>query len=131
MTIPTPATFDVRSNALPMAVAVPFIIGSDAANATLLITNGATLLVPLIGTDIGATSVATNSRVVISGPGSIMTGAGTLIFGDASSGNEMLIGNGGAVVSSNATIGYQTGADDSSVMITAPARAGKSTAILP
>ncbi len=97
----TSAILDLRSNA-PLVLSNGFTLGGNTAAAgnQLLITNGGTLSVT--GTSyIGTNSTTSNNLAVVSGPGSIWTTSGDLQIRSFERGNQLVISNGGTVVSAN------------------------------
>ncbi len=118
-----PATWDLRNNAITTVLANGLDFGSNTANATLLITNGATLSVgaltvnPAFSTRIGNNAVATNTLVVVSGVGSVWSNSAVLLLGRAGSFNTLLITNGGKVLNGDGVIGLIAGATSNQVTV--------------
>jgi fibronectin-binding autotransporter adhesin len=119
-----PATWDVRSNANPSVLANGLDIGSDAANATLLITNGATLAVGTttfdvnLSTRLGVDVGSTNNLAIITSPGSLWIHRSDLAVGSLGSFNTLLITNGGRVVGRNVFVGDGPSAGNNHVIVT-------------
>ncbi|MBI3879494.1 MAG: hypothetical protein HY301_05455 [Verrucomicrobia bacterium] len=112
-----PDTWDVRSNATPPVVYYGLDLGSNAANTTLLVTNGATLTV--IGTSSLSRNVgSTNNLAIIAGPNSLWTNYGDLYIGNSGSFNALIVSNGGAVADRFSVIGYDPGANNNQVVVT-------------
>lgn len=124
-TPPPPSIWDVRSNAAPTVVGNNLIIGSSAANATLLVTNGATLSVgSSIGFNndslLGASAVSSNNLAVIANPGSLWANTALIRVGVSGSFNTLLITNSGSVTVFGLAIGWQSGANYNQVIVTDP-----------
>ena len=124
-TPPPPSVWDVHSNAAPTVVGYNLIIGSSAANATLLVTNGATLSVgSSIGNFnnslLGASASASNNLAVIANPGSLWANTAVMRVGDSGSLNTLLITNGGRVTTSGFITGYDSGANYNQVIVSDP-----------
>jgi T5SS/PEP-CTERM-associated repeat protein len=81
------------------------VVGYTAANNTLLITNGGTLFVSGDFIDVGETPAAPNNRVLVSDPGSLLHNNGNLSVGYDSSGNQLVVSNGAAVVNQYGSLG--------------------------
>lgn len=103
-----PATWIVRSNVMPSTVAGGFVLGANAGNARLLLTNGATLQVAGTST-IGQNMLATNSLALVSGPGSFWQTGGFLYVGFDGADNSLVISNRGRVRSDFGFIGDSAG----------------------
>ncbi len=124
-TTTTPATWDVHSNTAPTVVGNNLIIGSSAANATLLVTNGATLSVgSSLGfgniSRLGANASSSNNLAVIANPGSLWNNTAAIFVGANGSFNTLLITNGGRVVNFACLIGYNSGANNNQVTVSDP-----------
>jgi fibronectin-binding autotransporter adhesin len=107
----TPAIWDVRAGVSNMVVNNFLIIGSIVANSQLLITNGATLA-HIGGTGaypgyIGFTTNSTSNTATIAGAGSLWNLASNdLIVGSVSSGNRLVVSNGGVVRNDEGAVGH-------------------------
>ncbi len=120
-----PATWDVRSNAVPTTVANNLYIGSNAPNATMLITNGGT--VSSSGGEIGFNPTASNSVVTVSGPNSAWHNSGDLTVGHQGSFNTLFIANGGTVANAD---GYLGDSDHNTVTVSGAGSAWNTSSYL-
>lgn len=120
-TTPPPSTWDLRSNAVPTVLAKNLSVGGNAANATLLITNGATLSTGSLQSDIsrlGASVSSSNNFAVIANPGSLWINTGSILVGEFSSFNSLLVANGGRLVNQfGYRIGWNPGANNNQVVV--------------
>ena len=117
-----PATWDVRSNAIPTVLANGLDIGTSNANATLLVTNGATLSVGLAtngytSSILGVSAGSTNNLAIVTGNNSVWTNSGDLYVGSSGAFNTLRITNGGTVADNNAYIGYSAVASNNQVTV--------------
>jgi T5SS/PEP-CTERM-associated repeat protein len=111
----TPATWDVRAGAAPTILAQTLVIGSNVGNASLVITNGATLFGQ--SAHLGVDANSSNNRAVISGNGSSWTNiSGTVLVGAGGTHNSVLVSQGGLVVS-GLIVGSNTMSSHNKVMI--------------
>jgi T5SS/PEP-CTERM-associated repeat protein len=100
-----PATWDVRGNTSPTTVAQGLRIGGNAGNATLLLTNGATLSVINSASRVGESAFSTGNQAQISGSGSVWETGAELAIGQSGGQNRLLVSGGGAVRSASGVIG--------------------------
>ena len=111
----------MRSNAVPTVVSNNLIVGYSAANATLLITNGATLSTGILQSDasrLGVTVSSSNNLAVIANPGSLWINSGSIRVGEFSSFNSLLVTNGGHLVNQfGHRIGWNPGANNNQVVV--------------
>jgi len=107
----TAAILDVRSNA-PLVVNNDFTLGANtAADNQLLLTNGGTLSVT--GTSyVGTDEAASNNLVTVSGSNSLWTNNSEFYFGYFSSGNQLVVSNGGKLADGFAYIGLAASASN-------------------
>ena len=100
------ATWEVGGNASPTTVKGEIITGFDAANASLLVTNGGTL-----SSDVGSlgySAGATNNQIIVSGPTSVWNNSSSLFLGAYGGFNTLRIMSGGAVSNGYTSLGYTT-----------------------
>jgi T5SS/PEP-CTERM-associated repeat protein len=95
-----PPTWVVLSNATPTTIAGQLVIGAKAANASLFITNGATVTC----SNASASTIAGSSRVVVSGPNSRWHIAQSLSVGQGGAG-QLFITNGASLVTASCDLG--------------------------
>jgi T5SS/PEP-CTERM-associated repeat protein len=81
------------------------VVGYTAANNTLQITNGGTLVVSGDFIDIGETVASQNNRLIVSDPGSLLQNNGNFSIGYDGSANQMVISNGAVVVNEFGILG--------------------------
>jgi T5SS/PEP-CTERM-associated repeat protein len=99
-----PATWEVRSNPSPSTVSGDLVVGSQAPNARLVITNGGRLSVSGFSL-LGETDAAANASALVAGAGSSWSIAGLLAVGFDGSGGSLVVSNGARLHSSSAVIG--------------------------
>ncbi len=94
-------------------------VGNTHRGNVLIVTNGG--LLSATGGRIGDNAAASNNLAVITGSGSSWTNGGNEFYvGNYGSRNRMEIGGGGQVSHGNGYLGYRTGSDGNSVMVSDP-----------
>ncbi|HEY6169996.1 MAG TPA: hypothetical protein VI454_18300, partial [Verrucomicrobiae bacterium] len=107
----TPAVWDVRAGVSNVVLGNLLILGSNVSGSQLLITNGASLThsggIGAFHAYLGFTTNSTSNVATVAGGGSLWNLASNdLIVGNVSSGNRLVVSNGGAVRSSNGLVGH-------------------------
>lgn len=111
------ATWVVFSNATPTTINADLYIGSDAPNASLLISNGATL--NSSRGYLGRSANSDSNTVIVSGLNSAWN-TGRLVVGTRSHGNMLLINSGATVNSTSCDIGFDVGSSANAVIVDGP-----------
>ncbi len=105
-----------------------YIVGDTWVYDALLIQNGGVLsnTVGYIGNQPGAD----DNTALVSGTGSVWSNINNLSVGYYGTGNSLTITNGGAVYNAYGVIGYQSGADDNTVLVSGSSSVWESAANL-
>lgn len=112
-----------RSNAVQLVSATArwlmngvLYIGSNGANATLVVSNGA--FVSDGAAIIGNLAASSNNFALVTGSGSLWTNRNGLDIGGLGRGNQMIVSNGGWVVSKTARLGVDASGSNNFVLVT-------------
>jgi T5SS/PEP-CTERM-associated repeat protein len=118
----TPAIWDVRAGVSNVVLISNLFVGSNVAGSQLLITNGQTLQVRANDTMnltavLGRETAASNTLAVVSGPGSYWSNQLRVVIGYNSSGNRLVISNGGRVSSDIGYLSYTNSASSNNEVV--------------
>ena len=97
------------------ALGQDLVVGSNSANVTTNITSGTNAFV---NTYIGFTTNATNNRLNVLNPGTVLTNSADVFVGYAGSSNSLVISNGASVTDRIGFIGNDTISSNNSVLVT-------------
>src|SRR5882724_10003568 len=110
-----------NSNAITLSGAgsryslVAFNVGNGSFNR-LVLSNGGSLNTS--SSDFGVSSASSNNSAVVTGAGSVWTNLGFLVLGDTGRSNQLLVSDGGRVVSTSSDIGAFTASSDNVALVT-------------
>jgi T5SS/PEP-CTERM-associated repeat protein len=91
-------------------------VGSNGANATLVVSNGA--FVSNGAAIIGNLAASSNNLALVTGGGSLWTNRNSLDIGGLGRGNQLIVSNGGWVVSRTARLGVDASGTNNLVLVT-------------